>query len=451
LLKSLARSSTVLATAVCAALIGTAALAQSGVTPPDVSSLQSINTTPTQEAAPAPALGAVAAVVNDDIISDYDLRQRMMFYLMTTGVRPTQENLPQIQQQALSSLVDERLELQELRKMEKTQKFTIIADDSEVDGQLGQIAKENNLTLATLKAQMARAGVDISTLREQIRAQTSWQRMIRGRYGSRIRIGQSQIDMQLQRLKASAGKPQYQLAEIYLDPQRAGGMNEALTGANQLVAQIQQGAPFPAVARQFSSAPSAASGGDMGWVSQGELSPELAAAVEQMTPNTLSQPIQATDGVYILFLRAKRAGSASTLVSLKQAAVELGADAPADKIAAAGQTLTALQAQGLTCDNLEASAAKASGVVASDLGEADVNDLSGGFRTAAESLPIGQLSAPIRTATGVHALMVCGRRTSDAQLPSAKEIESKLLGEQLTMVSRRYLRDLRNTATIETP
>jgi len=451
LLKSLARSSTVLATAVGAALIGTAALAQSGVTPPDVSGLQSVNTPPAQEAAPAPALGAVAAVVNDDIISDYDLRQRMMFYLMTTGVRPTQENLPQIQQQALASLVDERLELQELRKMEKTQKFSIISDDAEVDAQIGQIAKENNLTLDSLKAQMARAGVDISTLREQIRAQTSWQRMIRGRYGSRIRIGQSQIDMQLSRLKATAGKPQYQLAEIYIDPQRAGGMQEAMNGAAQLVTQIQQGAPFPAVARQFSSAPSAASGGDMGWVSQGELPAELAAAAEQMAPNSLSQPIQASDGVYILYLRGKRAGSASTLVNLKQAAVQLGADAPADKIEAAKQTLASLQGKGLTCDNLQAEVGKVPGVVAGDLGEADVNDLSGEFRQAAESLPPGQLSPPIRTAVGVHALMVCGRRTSDAQLPSSKEIENKLLGEQLTMVSRRYLRDLRNSATIETP
>jgi peptidyl-prolyl cis-trans isomerase SurA len=447
----------VLATAVGAALIGTAALAQSGVTQPDVSDLQAAvpaAAAPPQTAAPAeaeapPALGAVAAVVNDEIITDYDLRQRMMFYLMTTGVRPTPESLPQIQQQALTSLVDERLELQELRRMEKSQKFQIIADDAEVDQQIATIAKENGLTLDKLKAQMTQAGVDISTLREQIRAQTSWQRMIRGRYGSRVRIGQNQIDMQMQRLKASAGKPQYQLAEIFIDPQKAGGANEALSGANQLVTQIKQGAPFPAVARQFSSAPSAASGGDMGWVSQSELPVELASAVEQMTPGSLSQPIPASDGVYIVMLRAKRAGSASTLVSLKQAAIQLDASATPDKVAEATKTLASLQ--GLTCANLESEAAKTPGVTASDLGEADLNDLSSEFRHAAETLPNDQLSAPIRTQAGVHALMVCGRRTSDAKLPSSKEIENKLLGEQLTMISRRSLRDLRNSATIETP
>lgn len=448
---SLARSSTVLATAVGAALIASAAMAQSEPSAlPDTSGMQVANA-PAPAAQPAPPIGQVAAVVNDEIITAYDLRQRMMFYLMTTGVRPSPDTLPQIQQQALTSLVDERLELQELRKMERTQKFQIIADDAEVDENITAIAKENNLNLGDLKAKMAQSGVDISTLREQIRAQVSWQRMIRGRYGSRIRIGQNQVDMALSRIKANAGKPQYQLAEIYIDPARAGGMTEAMTGAQQLIAQIQQGAPFPAVARQFSSAPSAASGGDMGWVSQGDLAPELAAAVEQMAPGSLSQPITASDGVYVVFLRNKRAGSASTLVNLKQAAVQLPADAPADKVDEASKSLASLQDKGLTCASLATGVAQAPGVVAGDLGEADVNDLSGDFRKAAETQAPDVLGPPIRTKVGVHALMVCGRRTGDAQLPSSRDLENRLLGEQLTMVSRRYLRDLRNSATIETP
>jgi peptidyl-prolyl cis-trans isomerase SurA len=438
----------VLVTAVGAALMATAALAQSDVAQPGAAGVQVANA-PAPQA--APPIGQVAAVVNDEIITAYDLRQRMMFYMMTAGVRPTPETLPQIQQQALSSLVDERLELQELRKMERTQKFQIVADDAEVDENITAIAKENNLDLASLKQRMASAGVDIGTLREQIRAQISWQRMIRGRYGSRIRIGQNQVDMALARIKASAGKPQYQLAEIYIDPARAGGMNEAMTGAQQLIAQLQQGAPFPAVARQFSSAPSAASGGDMGWVSQGELAPELAAAVEQMQPGALSQPIAASDGVYIIALRAKRAGSAATLVNLKLAAVPLPADAPADKVEAAKQTLASLQGKGLNCANLAQGVAQTPGVVAGELGEADVNDLTGDFRKAAESQEENVLGPPIRTQVGVHALMVCGRRTGEAQLPSSRELENKLLGEQLTMVSRRYLRDLRNSATIEQP
>ena len=63
--------------------------------------------------------------------------------------------------------------------------------------------------------------------------------------------------------------------------------------------------------------------------------------------------------------------------------------------------------------------------------------------------PDGQLSQPVRTNAGLHLVMVCGRRQSGAQIPTAQQIESRLVGQQLSMISRRLLRDLRGTATIE--
>ena len=82
-------------------------------------------------AAPQPKMlsESVAAVVNDDIISTYDLAQRVRLLAATSGVQPTQETLPQFQREALVSLVDERLQLQELKRVQKDQKITIIATD----------------------------------------------------------------------------------------------------------------------------------------------------------------------------------------------------------------------------------------------------------------------------------------------------------------------------------
>src|SRR6185295_16110454 len=161
-------------------------------------------------------------------------------------------------------------------------------------------------------------------LKQQIRANVSWQRWIFGRYGSRLRIGDDQIAATQARLAAAAAKPQYQLGEVLIDANRVGGMTQAVDGAKRLIEQMQQGAPFPSVARQFSSLPTAANGGDAGWVSPGEMAPEVEAAVEQMRPGQLSPPIPVKDGVYIIYLREKRAGGTAMLVDLKQAAVSLG-------------------------------------------------------------------------------------------------------------------------------
>jgi peptidyl-prolyl cis-trans isomerase SurA len=408
-------------------------------------------------AAPAPAPAApqkmgesVAAIVNDQIISTYDLAQRMRLLIATSGVQPTEQTLPQFQREALISLIDERLQIIELRRVEKQQKIDLLAGDDEVNEEISAIAQQNNMTgdqfLAALQAQ----GINASTLREQLRANISWQRWIRGRYGSRLRIGEDQIKAAQQRMSAAASKAQYQISEIMIDANRVGGMDKAIQGAQQLVTQIQQGAPFPAVARQFSALPTAASGGDAGWVSQGEVVPEVQAALDQMRPGQLSQPIQARDGVYIIYLRDKRSGSGAELVALKQAAVPLTPQASAADVEAARAKLETVRAAITGCDDIEAAAAKVQGVIAGDLGEAEVKDLAPAFREAAMSLQTGQVSAPIRTSAGLHLVAVCGRRASGSEEITHDQIENRLYGQQLSMISKRYMRDLRNSATIET-
>ena len=397
-----------------------------------------------------PMSESVAAIVNDDIISTYDLAQRMRLLIATTGVQPTQETLPQFQQQALVSLVDEHLQLQELRRVQKDQKITIIATDDEVKEEIAGMAQQNNLKPDAFLAALRSQGIGPETLYQQLRAQMSWQRWIRGRYGTRLRIGEDQIKATQARLIAAAAKPQYEISEVFLDASRTGGMDAAVKGATQLVAQMQQGAPFAAVARQFSASSTAAAGGDAGWISQGEMPAEVDAALEQLRPGQLSQPIPVKDGVYIIYLKDKRSGAGQTLVSLKQAAIALPATATAADVDAARAKLDGVRASIKDCATFEATAGKTPGVVPADLGEAELNDLLPDFKDAVQSLKVGQLSAPIRTKVGLHVLAVCGRRSAGAAQVDHDQIENRLTGEQLSMISRRYMRDLRTSATIET-
>ncbi len=415
-----------------------------------------VGTAPADAPAPPPPPAptglseSVAAVVNDDIVSTYDLAQRMRLLIATSGVQPTQDNLQQFQREALVSLVDEHLQFQELRRVEKEQKIEILADDTEIDEEISGMAQQNNMSREQFLAFLGQRGIGPDTLKAQLRAQISWARWIRGRYGSRLRIGDDQIAATQARLNAEAAKPQYNLGEVLIDASRVGGMPQAMQGAQQLVGQLQQGAPFPAVARQFSALPTAANGGDAGWVSAGDMPPEVVSVLEQMRPGQLSQPIPVKDGVYILYLKDKRAGGAATLVSLKQAAVALPQTASAADEAAAREKLIALKPQITSCETLEATAGKATGVVAGDLGEAEVADLAPQFREAAEKLKVGEISDPIRTSAGMHLVAVCGRRSASAAQADKQQIEQRLFGQQLSMIARRYMRDLRNSATIET-
>jgi peptidyl-prolyl cis-trans isomerase SurA len=392
----------------------------------------------------------VVVTVNDEIISTYDIVQRMRLLIVTSGIQPTQENLPDIQKEAVRSLIDERLEMQELQREGKTQKFDLIASDAEVNDELADIARSNNTSTDQLLAQLAAQGVGAQTFRDQLRAEISWRGWIRGRYGQRLVIGDDQIKAFQQHLEAESDKPQYQIAEIFIDASRAGSEAAAQNGAVQLLGQLQKGAPFAAVARQFSNSPSAANGGEVGWISTGEMPPEVDRALESLRPGQLSAAIPVKDGVYIIYLRDRRAGGASTLVNLKQVAIALPKGASDDQVAAANAKLLALRPKLSGCDNLASEAAKVDGAVSGDLGEAETKDLAPAFRNVAETLKVGQISDPIRTDAGLHLIALCGRRHGGAEQMTREQIENRLYGEELSMIAKRQIRDLRNSATIET-
>jgi peptidyl-prolyl cis-trans isomerase SurA len=428
--------------------LGTTAPAQ--ITAPTVSAPSVEPSAPPPQAADSAAIGSsVVITVNDELISNYDIVQRMRLLIVTSGIQPTEQNIPTLQQEAARSLIDEHLEMQDLKSESKQQKFNLIASDTEVNDELADIARSNNTSADQLLAQLAAQGVGPETFKDQLRAEISWRGWIRGRYGSRIVVGDDQIKAFQKRVEAEAGKPQYQVTEIFIDAARAGDINAATSAAQQLIDQIHKGAPFAAVARQFSNSPSAANGGEVGWITVGEMPPEVDQALEALRPGQISSPIPVKDGVYIVFLKDRRAGGSTTVVDLKQAAIALSKDATDAQVSDAQTKLLALKAKLNGCDNIGVEGAKFDGVVTGDLGEAETKDLAPAFRDAAEKLEVGQVSDPIRTEAGLHLVAVCSRHMGGAQMMTKDEIENRLYGQELAMIAKRQLRDLRNSATIE--
>jgi peptidyl-prolyl cis-trans isomerase SurA len=392
----------------------------------------------------------VAAVVNDDIISTYDLRQRVLLFLVTNGIQPTEQNLREVEREALRILVDERLEMQEIRHIQAKNKDVHLEPTSkELDEEIDGMAQQFHMKRPQLVTTLNSAGIDMKTLSDQLTVQLAWHNYIGGRFHGSVHIGDQQVNQEQARLNAAASKAQYQVNEIMIDDAKAGGPEQALTGATQLVAQIKQGAPFASVARQFSALPTAANGGDAGWLNSGDIQPTLENVLATMRPGQISDPVPLGNGVYILQLRDKHAGIGATLVSLKQAAVRIPATASPEQIAAATAKLDSLRRDAKDCAALEPEAAKIDGVVAGDLGETDISELSPEFKQVVDGLKVGQIGGPVRTKAGLHLVALCGRRASGARSPSRDEIEGRLQNEQLSMIARRYLRDLRNSATIE--
>lgn len=391
-------------------------------------------------AAPASAQLAegLAAIVNDAPISTYDVRVRANMLIASAGIQNTPEMQERARAQALRDLVDEILQLQE------TAKFDVAVTPEQIDTRINDIARSNEMTTEQFVQSLARAGVPISTLRKQIEADIAWQRLMGGMYGSRLRVSEQEIRETQERLAQSATRPQYLISEIFLPANTEQEFQEMQQGGMRLIQEMQNGAPFPLVARQFSASATAAAGGDVGWIAQSELAPELQPVAERLQPGQVSLPIRTPTGVYIIALRERRAGAAqgaTTIVSLRQIT------APANRMSQLQRAQTRINGCG---GSLERETNAIGGASVVDLGRAQESDLSPDVRARISAVPNGQASAPVVSGDTANIFVVCNREAGGAAVPNREEIEGRLREREMTMLSDRYLRNLRREATIIT-
>lgn len=397
-----------------------------------------------QAAAARPGFAeGVAAIVNDEVISTFDVRQRTRFILATSGLGNSAEAEERARQQALDDLINERLQLQEARQ------WKVRVGDADVDRAVANLARQNGGSAQQLEGELARIGVSPTTFREQLRAELAWQRLVGGRYGSRVRVSPERVTDTLNRIAQSAQRTQYLVSEIVLDVESPDQNDVIYQGAQRLLSEMQRGAPFAAVAQQFSAAPSSVAGGDLGWMSAGEMRPEMEAVVASLQPGQVSTPIPAPGGYLIVLLRDRREGRPPA-DRLRLREVVLAADEA--QRARAAETLERARRQITGCDGLDDTLAKAApGVRIIDLGEVRDVDLSDLYRNALSGVAAGRASAPFATPDGANLLVVCSRvaEASDAA-PTRAQIEDRLYEQELGMLSRRYLRDLRRDSAIIT-
>ncbi len=388
---------------------------------------------PASEEPEGQLLGGVAAVVNDRVISLSDVAQRARLLLVTLGIPATQENFSQALPRALEELIEERLQLL------KSTEYSIEISDAEIAQAVGDIAQQNETTVPALYDSLQSAGVNPQTLEEQTRAEIAWRRIMGGVYGSRVRISKVQIDMMLERLENSADETRYQLSEIFIFAPTEADKQQAVNAANVIVEQLRQGARFQLAAQQYSNSPTAAIGGDMGWVSPEELDPTVRDALAGTTPPTLTSPIVVDDGVYIYAFRGRQDGfTGADELDLRQV---LATDGDSS-------TLENFLSVPRTCEALEEDAGEFGELVFADLGKIPDAALTPDIRAAVENVETGNATAPIETASGPAVLFVCGRGQAGLELPSRQQIEDRLFQQQLTMLSQRALRDLKREATI---
>lgn len=389
----------------------------------------------------------IAAIVNDEVISVYDLEQRIRLLLSTSSSRPTPEAMRRMQTQVLQSLIEERLQLQEASRL------NIAVDDSEIQNAIQFIEEQNGMAEGGLTETLLQGGSNLDALVAQLEAQIAWSKVVGQRLRPRVSVGQEEIETVLARIRANAGRGENLVSEIFLSAEGVAQKEETRRNAVELVAQLRSGARFSDVARQVSQGLSAPAGGNVGWVESGSLAPELGAVLAKLNVGQISDPVEIVEGFYILFLRDRRGGSAADAsqirVSLKQIFLDLPPGAAQNVIAARIEAARSLAGDVRGCDDFQAIIDDLDSEQSGDIGTIVMGDTPESLRAAIAALKVGEVSPPVLGPNGVRVFMVCDRQVPQVQEPDRATIENNIGQTRLSMLSRRYLRDLRRDAVVE--
>ncbi len=404
---------------------------------------------------------SIAATVNDESISDYEVRQRVALYLATSGITQqlTDEQRKRIRGQILESLESEKLQLQEAVK----KKITV--SPVEVDKRINAMLSGNRITIEQLRSSLNGAGASEEALRSQITASIAWQKAVQDEYGDQVNISPEMVKAELQRYAEGANKPHFHVLEIFLPVDNPEQDAKVKKDAEDIVNQLHQGAPFAMVARQFSQHPTAVTGGDIGWVHQGQLAPELDREVAKLEQGQITPPIRSTGGYYVLALRERQEPMGTKVNTDADKPVDMNGSLPIarllfpvnpkapkaelDNVMQVGHQIRDHYAG---CDNLDDIHKKLAGSVYMNLGMMKLSDLSPQIQKALSTTHSGEAAEPFLSEAGIELIGRCDKRVqvlTAYTMPTKDEIEDQLFQTQIATLMRRYLRDLKREANIQ--
>lgn len=387
----------------------------------------------------------VAAVVNDAPISVVDLVERIKLVAASSNIPMSPQRSQEMAPQILQQLINEKLQLQE------SERRGFEVTDADIDRAKTLIEQNSGLPPGGLDQFLAQNGIAPETIRNQIRPQIAWQKLL-GSMRREIEISDTEIDDNLERIRSNQGKPRNNVQEIFLPVDNPQDETKVYQNAREVIRALEQGANFGGLARQFSASSSAANGGNLGWLYSGEMAGELQQAINQMQPGDVSDPIRTIRGYYILKLLERRRGDANALTDVRldlyQLFVPIAANTPQDEV---NSKLGILQNAKETADSCQSLAN-----VAVDLGSdmsgktegISPNDLAGPVRNAVANLDKGGISDLIKVDGGALLVMVCDK-TEESTLPDRESIRQRLEMERLEILARRKLRELRRNAFID--
>lgn len=227
----------------------------------------------------------IAALINGDIISTEDINDQINIFMLNSPIPYNEETKNMIERRVIAQTIEMRI------KNQAAEKDGISVSNDEIETQLKNWAKKNNINLSSLPSK----GISRKAISNNLKSELAWVKLIRKKYYQTANLTQKEIDETIADVTKDMGIKKYQVLEIFIKKENADDIET-------LVAKLREDPRFELYAARFSDAPSAANGGNLGWINSGKMMSALEMRLSSMKPGEISDATLIGDGYYILKL-----------------------------------------------------------------------------------------------------------------------------------------------------
>ena len=398
-------------------------------------------------------LDHIIAVVNDEVITRQDLDRRVAMVVKQLESRKTEVPPSAVlEKQLLERMINDRAQLQYAKET------GIRVEDNQLEKTLLRIAQDNKMTLAAFKETLEKDGIKFSQFREEVRNEIILARVKEREVDSKMVIAESEIDNFLNTMETQKSHTlEYRVGHILVRlPEGASAEEtaEKRARAEEAAEKLKDGADFAHVSSQYSEAPEASEGGELGWRTAEKLPNLFVEAIQALKINGVTPVLKSANGFHILKLLDKRgAGGPASIqqthtrhILIKVSELTPEADAKHRLVELKERLDNGADFAELARLHSEDQSASDGG----DIGWIAPGDTVPEFERAMKALEPGQVSDPVQTPFGWHLIQVLDRRTDDVgqdrqRLYARQALRTRKADEAY----EEWVRQLRDRAYIE--
>lgn len=380
----------------------------------------------------------IIAQVNDDIISELDLKQRLKFIQLTGQADISRKD---IQDRILKQLIDEKLKQQEARAA------GIEITPEEISQALKITLKQNGLDYDTVLKLLKQNDLPLSVIEDQIKSDLLYIRAIKKNAGLRGEVSDREVEAKIGEIQKQINQKQYLLSEILLPVESEEKEDETYGLAMQLIMRMREGEVFEEIAQKYSKAPSAQKGGMLGWISEEMLTPAIKEELSVMNPGQLSTPVKTTEGYKLFVLHAVRSPEDTpdkqTVVHLMQIFLPDAFNAKQRQAVMRDLNMT----KG-SCSQFKSVAEDLKTTPRIDLGKVPMGELPSPIFSLLNRTGLLEPSQPLPIEGGALIFMMCSKEEI-SMLPDKENIRMQIESQRLETMAQRRLRELRRESVTE--